>query len=212
MSVTAPACPRGIRRWILVPATAAALVGGLAAPALSADPVSQAQTAVVASDAPLPAISGPVDLAAVSIVASGGNVEASRVLPNNTCTPSNSPAKDGLTPDASHVLDCVSTAFPGIEQYLGVGHRAANGASDHPSGRAVDVMIADWDQAGGNAQGWQVANFVAANAQDWNVRYVIWDAKIYSPKSGTWRAYHHPSGATDPNNMHLNHVHVSVNR
>ena len=128
------------------------------------------------------------------------------------CVPSSSRAARGLTPKARNVLNCVDSSFPGGFTYLGVGTRAANPRSDHGSGRAVDVMVPRWNTAAGKAQGWQVANYVTANAKRWGVTYVIWDAKIYNTSTGKWKAYRHPSGARDANNMHLNHVHVSVGR
>ena len=135
-----------------------------------------------------------------------------KVLQSGTtaCKPSKSRAASGLTSKARNVLNCVDTRFPGKHTYLGVGTRAANPRSDHGSGRAVDVMVPRWNTAAGKAQGWQVANYVTANAKQWGVKYVIWDANIYNKSTGKWRAYRHPSGARDYNNMHLNPVHVSV--
>lgn len=138
-----------------------------------------------------------------------------RVITQQTgaaCAPSTSSAARGLTPKARNVLNCVSTAFPQITTYLGVGTRSSNSASDHPSGRAVDVMIPNWNTAAGKAQGWAIANHVAANGKAWGVNYVIFDAQIYVVSTGCWKTYRHPSGARDANSLHLNHVHVSVTR
>ena len=201
---------------VAVPLAAVGLATGLNAPAYAAPvpvepepPKIDLQAAVHAEQAPLEAVNGPADLVSAQVAAADGRISAATILPP-VCAPSASPARKGLTAESTKVLDCTHQAFPAISEYLGVGYRAANPASDHPSGRAIDVMINDWDAPSGNAQGWRVANFVAANAKEWNVKYVIWDAKIYTPNSGTWRPYRHPSGATDANNLHLNHVHVST--
>ena len=121
------------------------------------------------------------------------------------------PMMNGLTPDARIVASCTVQKF-GITNVLGVGERAANSASDHPAGRAVDVMIANYASAQGRAQGDKVAEWVRANARAMGVNYIIWNARIWSVQRAQegWRAYTHPSGATDDNSAHRNHVHVSV--
>ncbi len=126
------------------------------------------------------------------------------------CPDSGLPVANGLTSSATEVLDCLHAVFPAVVEWCGVGYRASNSASDHPAGRAVDAMIPGWDTQEGRAYGWTVAHYVEVNAGQLNVKYVIFDAQIFIPGSG-WRPYHHPSGATDANSLHLNHVHVSVN-
>ena len=53
---------------------------------------------------------------------------------------------------------------------------------------------------------------MADNADSLGVTYVIFDARIWSTERADegWRAYQHPSGATDPTSLHRDHVHVSV--
>ncbi len=126
-----------------------------------------------------------------------------------SCPDSGEAAAAGLTPNAIGVLNCIHAQFPQIGTYYGVGQRASNSASDHPSGRAVDAMIDGWNTPAGNAFGWTVAHTVEANVAALKVKYIIFDAQIYLPGSG-WKPYHHPSGATDPTSLHLDHVHVSV--
>lgn len=141
--------------------------------------------------------------------ARAGTVWTANSVVAGNCTPSVKAGRDGLTGPAAAVMDCIAELYPQLTTYYGVGSRAANSASDHPNGRAVDAMIDNWDTDAGKALGWDIANYVAANAEALNVKYVIWDAQIFIPGSG-WRGYRHPSGATDPNSAHLNHVHVSV--
>jgi hypothetical protein len=127
------------------------------------------------------------------------------------CPPTDSPGERGLTPDALRVLRCVQQQF-GDHTYLGVGPRSNNPNSDHPSGRAVDIMIARWQTPSGRAEGWRIAHWVKSHAPQLGVKYVIFDAKIWSTdRSGEgWRPYTHPSGLSSPTLDHLNHVHVSV--
>ncbi|MFD7161241.1 M23 family metallopeptidase [Kribbella sp. NPDC059898] len=128
------------------------------------------------------------------------------------CPASGLGVEEGLTPDALRVLRCVHQQFPQLVSFGGVGERETNPQSDHPSGRAVDAMIPDWEKPEGKALGDQVAAYTVSNAKGLGVKYVIWNAKIWSverQKEG-WRPYTHPSGATDATSMHLDHVHVSV--
>ncbi|NHA02097.1 hypothetical protein G5V59_27340 [Nocardioides sp. W3-2-3] len=124
------------------------------------------------------------------------------------CAPTQSPAEEGLTPDALLVLRCVNSTF-GEHTYGGVGNRASNPGSDHPSGRAVDVMINDWSTPKGIAAGDAIAAWLTQHYRELGITYVIWRARIWNPGSG-WRPYRHPSGATDPTSLHMDHVHASV--
>lgn len=127
----------------------------------------------------------------------------------SACPPTNNPVEQGLTPDALIVARCVTQDYGNLT-LLGVGDRG--NVSDHPSGRAIDVMIPDWDTQQGNEMGWQIATWARSNAQAMGVKYVIWDAKIWSVDRNDegWRAYGHPNGGTDPTSLHLDHVHISV--
>ena len=129
--------------------------------------------------------------------------------PLDDCPPSGSSAEAGLTPNALLVLRCVNARF-GSHAYGGVGERANNPDSDHPYGRAVDIMIENWPMTTGIAEGTAIAEWVRANAEQLGVTYIIWRAQIWSVGDTDWRPYGHPSGATDPTSMHMDHVHVSV--
>lgn len=121
-------------------------------------------------------------------------------------------AEQGLKPDGVRVVRCLVQNFPQIETYLGVGDRPSNGDSDHPDGRAVDAMVPGWDTPAGNTLGWEIAEWLRSNAGALGVKYLIFDAKIWSAERGDteWRDYQHPSGADDPTSAHRDHVHVSV--
>jgi hypothetical protein len=125
------------------------------------------------------------------------------------CPASGGAAEAGLTHDALRVMRCILTVF-GPHIVGGVGDRP--NASDHPAGRAVDVMIQNWDTTAGNNEGWRIARWAQANATTLRVTYVIFDKRIWSTARAAegWRPYTHPTGASNPTLDHRDHVHVSV--
>lgn len=125
------------------------------------------------------------------------------------CPPTGLAVEASLTPDALRVLRCVQQEF-GDHSYLGMGERDTD--SDHPSGRAVDVMIPNWDTPAGNAHGWEIAEWVVHNAAGLGVDYVIFSQQIWSvgQAGDGWRDYAHPTGRVDLTARHVDHVHVSV--
>lgn len=131
--------------------------------------------------------------------------------PPTTCPDTGLPVEKGLTPDALLVLRAVDARF-GRHTYYGLGERPANPSSDHATGRAIDVIIDDWQNPSGTKHGDQIAEWIKANAGDLGVTYVIWRAKIWSVArdSEGWRAYTHPSGQSNATLDHMDHVHVSV--
>ena len=80
--------------------------------------------------------------------------------------------------------------------------------SDHPKGRAIDVMT--WSN---RSLGWRIANWAVANAGALGVKYVIFNARIWTRSRG-WHAYRHPSDPCNcnPTLRHDDHVHISVLR
>ena len=86
------------------------------------------------------------------------------------------------------------------------GYRAKGSVanSDHPHWRAYDFMTGS-----NKGQGWNIANYMVGNAGRYNVKYVIFDNRIWKPGSG-WRPYSHPHG-NSPTLRHEDHVHVSYN-
>lgn len=85
----------------------------------------------------------------------------------------------GLVPNARAIVDYVEATYPGVQSIGGV---RADHLPDHPSGRAVDIMIGT-DMGLGDA----IAADIRSQAERFNVAYVLWRV---------------PS--------HFNHVHVSV--
>jgi len=91
---------------------------------------------------------------------------------------------------------------------------AWNPSSDHPRGKACDVMVGSdarrspQERERGNA----IANWAVQTAGQTGVHYVIWYGQIWSARTGQWIPYN-GGGIYDPNDAnggHYNHVHVSL--
>lgn len=109
-----------------------------------------------------------------------------------------------VSPNTAAAVAFVRSAF-GIGNIGTLGQR--KNASDHPWGKALDAMIPNWGGASGISLGNRVASWFVANPGRFGTKYVIWREKINS--GGGWKHYTHPSGLTDANSLHYNHVHVS---
>ena len=89
-------------------------------------------------------------------------------------------------------------------------------AGDHPSGRAVDVMIPDYTSAEGMALGKTIAEWAKTHRSELGVTYVVWREHIWnSQRDGEGWRYCGGSSATcytgpDDSASHRNHVHISV--
>jgi hypothetical protein len=132
------------------------------------------------------------DRSADQIISSGG------VVPFST---------DRLTDRARNIAEIASKA-PGVRAIYGYSNRniaGTNTLSDHAYGKAVDIMT----KKNSSEEGWALARYLVNNASELGVKYLIWDDKIWSPHKG-WRAYSHPSGASNATLDHKDHIHVSV--
>lgn len=110
-------------------------------------------------------------------------------------------AEAGLTPDGLRVLRCAFQQWPGLT-YGGV---RPDSMSDHPSGRAIDIMtLGSCDPVGDT-----IAQWARQNAASLGVDYIIWCQKIWSTQrdSEGWRAMT-DRGSASAN--HTDHVHVTV--
>ena len=93
--------------------------------------------------------------------------------------------------------EAVCAAFPEITTY-----GTFRGDGEHAQGIAVDIMVS-------GSRGWQVAEFVRANAGSLGVSYAIYSQSIWSvERSGEgWRGMS-DRGSTTAN--HYDHVHVTT--
>lgn len=114
--------------------------------------------------------------------------------------PSGSSVEQGLVPNAIKVHRDVCHRWPQLTNYGGV---RPDSMPEHPSGRALDIMISN------NATGWEVARYLRANAGRLGISQVIFDQKIWTvQRSGEgWRWMSDRGGATA---NHRDHVHVTV--
>lgn len=111
--------------------------------------------------------------------------------------PDGSAIESGLTPAADLVYRAACAAFPALSTYGGYAPRG-----EHADGRAIDIMTT-------GAAGWELANWLRANAARLQIRNVIYSQRIWTPERSAegWR-YMEDRGSATAN--HMDHVHVAV--
>lgn len=118
------------------------------------------------------------------------------------------PGYDRLNSNAKAVVQHVLETYPQIRT-IG-GYRASSSySSDHPNGRAVDIMVSNWSQQSSIDYGWTIARDFQANAAKYKITYIIWRQQIWNasyPERG-WRWMEDRGSATA---NHYDHVHISV--
>ncbi|WP_313817714.1 hypothetical protein [Citricoccus sp.] len=119
----------------------------------------------------------------------------------------------GLTPRAERLREAMADVF-GDQDLGGFAPGGVNraGESTHNDGRAIDVFFRPVTEEN-RRQGWLLAHWLVAHAEDLDVQYVIFDDRVWSARSaqGQWWDYDAPA----PGNeilRHLDHVHVDVLR
>jgi uncharacterized protein YraI len=129
--------------------------------------------------------------------ASEGSAPVVSGLSSAPCA-SGSDVESGLVPNAIAVHRAVCNAFPQITSYGGL--RSDSG--EHGTGQALDAMIS-------GSTGWDVAEYVRANASALGVSEVLYSQKIWTVERSSegWR-YMEDRGSTTAN--HYDHVHVTV--
>lgn len=110
----------------------------------------------------------------------------------------------GLAGNAAAARAFITKNF-GISNIGGFGGGSVSG-SDHPKGKALDVMIGNYKSTAGINQGTSVANWFIANPRAFGVKYIIWRDRIW--QNGVWKAYGHPT-MHDDTGQHRDHVHIS---
>jgi LysM repeat protein len=101
----------------------------------------------------------------------------------------------GVPPKVAQAGNLIKGMFD-VERVYGVGSRS--GASDHPSGHAIDFMVDS------RPVGDRIADFVLRNKALLNVKYIIWRQR-YNDGSG-WESMEDRGSVTA---NHYDHVHVS---
>jgi hypothetical protein len=121
------------------------------------------------------------------------------------------PSYQRLTPTAKRLHAMVSQTF-GVRSIGGWRAVGSVEGSDHPHGRAIDVMV-DHPSPEGRVLGRRIARWAVARAERFDVKYVIFNGRIWTRSRG-WHRYRHPSDRCDcdPTLRHDDHVHISVRR
>lgn len=112
--------------------------------------------------------------------------------------------EDRLQVDSIRLARAVAERFPEVDT-IGGWRPHDDRSDDHPSGRAIDVMIPDW-QADGRELGDEVRDYVLGHAGHFNVEYIIWRQMYISPDGSS----HQMEDRHDPTENHFDHVHVTV--
>lgn len=112
----------------------------------------------------------------------------------------------GLQPNTVRVHRASRARFPQVSTYYGVRRDIT---PDHPAGRALDVMIPKYRTASGRRLGADVARWARANARSLQIKYVIWDQRIWNIQRDQegWRPM--ASRGSDTAD-HKDHVHITV--
>jgi hypothetical protein len=71
--------------------------------------------------------------------------------------------------------------------------------------------MVDYPSPKGRALGWRIAGWAVANADTFDIKYVIFNGRIWTRTRG-WHGYQHPSDPCNcnPTLRHDDHVHISV--
>lgn len=106
--------------------------------------------------------------------------------------------------DSVRLGRAVAHKFPEITT-IG-GWRPSDPFPDHPSGRAVDIMIDNWDTAEGKQLGDEVLEYLYGNREYFQIEYFIWRQK-YIPAEGEGNMM---EDRGSPTQNHFDHVHVTT--
>ncbi len=108
-----------------------------------------------------------------------------------------------LEPNGKAAVIEVRAKFPQIKTIYGWRSSSAY-SSDHPSGRAIDIMIPSYKT--NRALGDAVAQYLIDNGKRLKVSYIIWRQRNYRISRGYWVKMSDRGGDTA---NHMDHVHAS---
>ncbi|MET3945318.1 peptidoglycan DD-metalloendopeptidase family protein [Corynebacterium mucifaciens] len=130
------------------------------------------------------------------IPTSGGDVPPSDVIVS----------EDKLQVDSVRVARSVAQKFPEIKAIGGWRPADQDQRQDHPSGRAVDIMIPDYDSESGKQLGDAVRDYLYANRDAFNIDYMIWRQQFIPSEGESYQMDDRGS----PTENHYDHVHVTT--
>jgi len=131
--------------------------------------------------------------------AGSGAAASGAVGAGSTRTGSNA----GLTQTSINAKAAIESQFPDIST-IGGYRPDPNYPNEHPAGKALDVMIPNWNTPAGKARGDEIAKYLLSNAGALGIDYVLWQQRQWNP-DGTSSPMRDLKNATD---NHMDHVHV----
>lgn len=119
-----------------------------------------------------------------------------------------------MSPRTRWVNEAIEAAYGNRIHCTVGGHRShERSTSNHNTGNALDCTVGNrigqYPNAGQTATGWEISEWLKRYAPQMQVRYVIWQGKIWSQarNSQGWRHY---SVARDVTGGHFDHIHISI--
>lgn len=106
-----------------------------------------------------------------------------------------------LRKDTVHIYRSVCALFPAVNSY---GGWRSGGLPFHKNGRALDIMLTPRAES---ALGHRIANYLIKHASDFKIDHIIFEQRIWTPRSPHWR---HMADRGSLNANHFNHVHVAI--
>ncbi|QOC56682.1 tape measure protein [Mycobacterium phage Tyson] len=110
------------------------------------------------------------------------------------------PGGEGLKPNAAKLRNILFAKYPMLQT---IGGFRQDSLPEHPSGRALDIMIPNWNSPEGIALGNQILGDVMSHPDFYGA---IWRGMSYGYGSGGAKPY--TRGGNDPTQGHYDHVHV----
>lgn len=166
----------------------------------SPKPTPTATSASASAAAKAKATSSSSPSASSSASSSPSASASSSTTTKATGSVANCPAPSGwLAANTQKVYEASCANFPYVTAY---GGARPGDSGNHGTGRAIDIMVS-------GAAGWDIANYMRANASRLGVTEVIYQQKIWTTQRSSegWRPMSDRGSATA---NHMDHVHVST--
>ena len=106
--------------------------------------------------------------------------------------------RQGLSSHAVALLNYIDVTYPAVKVVGGV---RSDPIPDHPTGRALDIMVGT-----NSVLGQQVCDDLLAHAGALHIRYLIWSQVLHRPNGSQYLM----SDRGSANANHYTHVHVTV--
>lgn len=116
-------------------------------------------------------------------------------------------SEDHLTIDSVLIGRVVKQQWPEIKM-VG-GWRPSDPYPDHPSGRAVDIMMPNGGTGKDKALGDEIALYFQEHAKEFGIEYMLWRQQTWSTgdKVGKWSSM---ADRGSPTANHVDHIHITV--